>query len=63
MCSSLGTVSSRLRHHEAEEEGGEEGSGPQLLRLPLGSGTGADIWENGNLTDRYGLWEKKALEK
>lgn len=56
-------MSSRLPHDEAEEEGGEEGSGPQLLRLPLGSGTGADIWENGNLTDRYGLWEKKALER
>lgn len=26
-------------------------------------GTGADSWANGNLTYRYGLWERKALER
>ena len=28
-----------------------------------GLGTGADSWEHGNLPYRYGLWERKALER
>ena len=43
-----------------KEEGGEWTTPPPAAS---GLGTGADSWENGNLHYRYGLWERKALER